>query len=675
MASFIDVVLHQAEIAAMVFEFQLGVYEDVLSRFMDFRFLVDFTPCGAWYNGYYALDPALRTSLRGFSDAAAREKLRATDLYLNELNYRDERFPLHLAIAEGDIVAAKRMLACRPDLAYQDAIAVAVEFDQLEMAALLLELRATITNLLVPFDATFLGEPPRSLDSWLPLQVLEKDNAAILPRCRKGRGADSHFLYERMPDAIYAGFMNDAAKMGLLAIVQDLHSRGEACTTDAMDQAAANGHLEVVRFLQEHRTEGCSTDAMTLAVANGHVDVVRFFIERRGLSVPCDALDVAAVNGHLELVTYLHGLGMTAPLAIDFAAANGHLDVVRFLLDHHSENGTTRDTLVHKLLQCGGNDIVLDLVAQGYPLPTGDVALTECLKKPHALAVLQLLLDHNVLFTPKMMAAICTEANDDVFQLVETKVPASPWTCEMVQSALRNKHIHRAINAVAQQPELRDFSLAELIGRSSIDVHPRDFIPTTGVDAPRTLVCNWWYTSDLKVFEMLLPYCMQDDDPIDNLAFLVHLYVKRSTSLTQSWLLLLKGEMVRQATAANCLLSNTEAGVDVEVLAAALLARGAVTTRLVPRGRMLERTLDKSAVADWGLTVLFVHFWSTDVIKHALQLVQWIDQVQDDEMKSHLQRLLKDKLARLECPHILTAAEKQADDAQFDMLWPTSADY
>ena len=55
--------------------------------------------------------------------------------------------------------------------------------------------------------------------------------------------------------------------------------RKEGCTTHAMDLAAKNGHLEVVRFLHENRREGCTIYAVNRAAENGHLEVVRFLHE------------------------------------------------------------------------------------------------------------------------------------------------------------------------------------------------------------------------------------------------------------------------------------------------------------------------------------------------------------------------------------------------------------
>ena len=50
---------------------------------------------------------------------------------------------------------------------------------------------------------------------------------------------------------------------------------------NAMDYAAKNGHLEVVKCLHENRTEGCTKDAMDWAAKNGHLEVVKWLHDNR----------------------------------------------------------------------------------------------------------------------------------------------------------------------------------------------------------------------------------------------------------------------------------------------------------------------------------------------------------------------------------------------------------
>lgn len=66
------------------------------------------------------------------------------------------------------------------------------------------------------------------------------------------------------------------------------------CTRAAMNDAAANGHLNVVRWLHDNRTEGCTTAAMDLAAANGHLEVVQWLHDNRSEGCTTDAIDDAA---------------------------------------------------------------------------------------------------------------------------------------------------------------------------------------------------------------------------------------------------------------------------------------------------------------------------------------------------------------------------------------------
>lgn len=43
--------------------------------------------------------------------------------------------------------------------------------------------------------------------------------------------------------------------------------------TAAMDEAAKNGHIDVVKFLHSNRQEGCTGGAMDMASRNGHLEV------------------------------------------------------------------------------------------------------------------------------------------------------------------------------------------------------------------------------------------------------------------------------------------------------------------------------------------------------------------------------------------------------------------
>ncbi|KAE9272201.1 hypothetical protein PR003_g30279, partial [Phytophthora rubi] len=154
--------------------------------------------------------------------------------------------------------------------------------------------------------------------------------------------------------------MDSAAKNGHLEVVKYLHDvqismQASAkkrkrdhtkqkctptCTIKAMDDAAANGHLKVVQWLHSNRSEGCTKSAMDEAAANGQLDVVLWLHENRREGCSSSAMDGAARNGQLGVVKWLHKnstAGCTAR-AMDDAATSGHLEIVKWLHEHRAES-------------------------------------------------------------------------------------------------------------------------------------------------------------------------------------------------------------------------------------------------------------------------------------------------------------------------------------------------
>ncbi|KAE9022766.1 hypothetical protein PR001_g13069, partial [Phytophthora rubi] len=102
------------------------------------------------------------------------------------------------------------------------------------------------------------------------------------------------------------------------------------CTTAAMDGAAMNGHLNVVKWLHKNRPEGCTTSAMDEAARNGHFSVVLWLHCNRKEGCTTAAIDGAANGGHHQVVEWLHQTrseGCTHDAMIN-AASKGFLDIV-----------------------------------------------------------------------------------------------------------------------------------------------------------------------------------------------------------------------------------------------------------------------------------------------------------------------------------------------------------
>ncbi|RLN70902.1 hypothetical protein BBJ28_00017974, partial [Nothophytophthora sp. Chile5] len=171
-----------------------------------------------------------------------------------------------------------------------------------------------------------------------------KDDAAKNGDLGMVQFLQEHFL-RAMPSAFQT---NWAAERGHLAVVQWLHDNHMVhplgCTTYAMNRAASNGHLEMVQWLHEHRKEGCTTEAMDTAAEFGHLHIVQWLHDHRSEGCTSLAMDRAARSGHLNVVQWLHEHrteGCTTD-AMDSAAEGNHMETVQWLHENRGEGCTTR---------------------------------------------------------------------------------------------------------------------------------------------------------------------------------------------------------------------------------------------------------------------------------------------------------------------------------------------
>eukprot|EP01133_Synstelium_polycarpum_P013084 gene13084-15390_t len=120
-----------------------------------------------------------------------------------------------------------------------------------------------------------------------------------------------------------------------------MHRSGITATFIAIENLAANGRLDVIRYLFDNRSEGTSQEGWDRAIGNGHLDVAEYLASKGFTGTP-KSFVLAAGNGKLPMVKYLHTKGLHAATkkAIDYAAGGGHLDVVVFLHNERTEGCT-----------------------------------------------------------------------------------------------------------------------------------------------------------------------------------------------------------------------------------------------------------------------------------------------------------------------------------------------
>ncbi|GAM19137.1 hypothetical protein SAMD00019534_023120 [Acytostelium subglobosum LB1] len=177
------------------------------------------------------------------------------------------------------------------------------------------------------------------------------------------------FLHLNRSEGITLMTFDAVCKRGHLDVVAYLHEHGMdgGATPMAFIGAASNGHLDVIKYLMEHCQHVKPTSyAMEQAVRGGHYDTMRYLFETAGFKdskLPKNIMDVAAANGHLDIVSFLDlnhkSIGAT-PAAVDNAASNGHLVVVKYLTQNRTEGWTAK--AVENACAEGYLDIVHHLV-------------------------------------------------------------------------------------------------------------------------------------------------------------------------------------------------------------------------------------------------------------------------------------------------------------------------
>ncbi|KAH9145876.1 hypothetical protein AeRB84_010270 [Aphanomyces euteiches] len=92
-----------------------------------------------------------------------------------------------------------------------------------------------------------------------------------------------------------------------ISAVRQLHKcRSTIFTDDALHLAASCGHLELSKELRSLGYGVTSPRVMDFAAAGGHLDICVFFKDMPSTSA---AIDNAATQGHLEIVQLLNSLG------------------------------------------------------------------------------------------------------------------------------------------------------------------------------------------------------------------------------------------------------------------------------------------------------------------------------------------------------------------------------
>jgi hypothetical protein len=147
--------------------------------------------------------------------------------------------------------------------------------------------------------------------------------------------------------------MVGAAEGAKLAVCHFLIAEQCPCDAEACAEAAARGHLEIVRFLHE---SGCPWDVDTICVRaaeSGHIELLQY-LQQQGCVFTAGAMTAAAALGHLQTCKILRA--QQCPwdtIACRYAALNSHVETLRWL----HEQGCPWDVQAVRLVAAKSGDL------------------------------------------------------------------------------------------------------------------------------------------------------------------------------------------------------------------------------------------------------------------------------------------------------------------------------
>ena len=164
----------------------------------------------------------------------------------------------------------------------------------------------------------------------------------------------------------------NAANSNHLDVVKLLIKHGASVKEDdseALKIASRCGNFEVVKFLFELDPtidDSDKEEACEQAAWNGHINIVKFFIENK-VKIDKYQIKYAAESGYLDVVEYLirPEIGCSKNDALLGACQGGHLPIVKMLLNNGADVHYGEDEAIIEASDKGNVDVVRYLIKKG----------------------------------------------------------------------------------------------------------------------------------------------------------------------------------------------------------------------------------------------------------------------------------------------------------------------
>jgi hypothetical protein len=137
--------------------------------------------------------------------------------------------------------------------------------------------------------------------------------------------------------------IDNAASNGHFELLKWLYKKGYEPVYCSLDKAAWRGDFKMMKWIYKNYPSCCTDDAMTVAAEKGNLKIIKWLIKYELEGSIKGSLYSAAKNGHLDVVKYLsnfikndicfnkYKFEKHIGKALNNAAKNGHLDVVKYL--------------------------------------------------------------------------------------------------------------------------------------------------------------------------------------------------------------------------------------------------------------------------------------------------------------------------------------------------------